>query len=121
MRMNQPSTTQATRLEGRITVKRVEISLCPAEIVNMTRKVCVIEIQREQAAELIQAGDFLELEVVLPLLYGVPQRYLYCRCHVDDAQSCENKTIRFALSVENMQFRSRNANMRPPDVNLLVM
>jgi hypothetical protein len=121
MRMNQPGTTKNIRLEARLTVKRLKISVRAAEVVSMTRNVIAIQIQREQAAESIQAGDFAELEVALPPLYGVPQRYLYCRCHVNNVQSCADEVIRLALGVEGMQFRDENGTMRAPDTNFLVM
>jgi hypothetical protein len=87
----------------------------------MTRNVVTVQISTGQTAELIQANDFVELEVALPALHGLPERLLHCRCRVDNVQSSGCNTIRLALEVDGMQFRDKNGIMFAPDNNPFVM
>ena len=102
--MPQPIANADVFLEALYTVKRLGIRQKPAVLVDVSRRELVIEVSERDGIDVIQAGDVLELEIPLPLLYGVPQRYLHCLCHVDVVKSSD-KGNRLEVTVDRMQFR----------------
>jgi hypothetical protein len=102
--MTQPNGNADGRLEARYTVNRLAIRQRWALVIDVSRRKVVIEVAVLDEKDPIQAGDVLQLEITLPQFYGVPQRYLYCRCNVDAVKKCSDGQ-HLALTVDTMSFR----------------
>ena len=70
----------------------------------------MLEVGERDGNDPIQPGDVLQLEISLPQFYGVPQRYLYCRCNVEAVDRKRKNTHRLQLTVDLMQFRNEVTN-----------
>lgn len=108
--MNQPHENVAS-LQVQYTLKRLDILNGEAVLINISRRVVVIQVNDDNAIDQIQADDVLEVSIMLPHLYGVPRRHLYCRCHVDVVIRNE-VGICFGLGVDMMQFRGERMSRR---------
>ena len=71
---------------------------------HISRKTVVIHTVDAAAGNQIRKGDFLEVEIDLPVLQGFPQRYMYCRCRVSEVR-LGSTGVHICLDLDTIQFR----------------
>jgi hypothetical protein len=95
---------QALSLTARYTVKRMNLYRRPATTQQLSRKELILDINSTTASSEIEVGDLVEVEIMLPVLPGLPERHIYCRCHVIEIAPDATGT-HVALEIDTIRIR----------------
>ena len=105
---------QPLHLHARYTVKRMNAFKRVATTEHVSRKVVILNLGSTTASNEFHIGELVDVEIMLPVLPGLPERYIFCQCHltkVDDDATGTHMVLEIdTVRIRGEQFLSRFHN-----------